>query len=88
MCSVWPERQPDRKLRWVTSLCTGPNLNCLQMGGSPQVSIGPHLWSDQEKVTVLPPSEEASSCFELPSFVESTGGRQSQEWDAAETTFS
>lgn len=47
MCSVWPEPQPDRKLRWVTSVCTGPHLNCLQMGGSPQVSIRPHLWSDQ-----------------------------------------
>lgn len=28
------------------------------MGGSTQVSIRPHLWSDQEEVTILPPSGE------------------------------
>lgn len=81
---MWPESEPDRKLRGATRPCPGPNLNCLQIGEAlPRRLLSmPFLWRHWKKLTVLPRRGERTchSCG-------IRRGRQSQEPGAAGTPF-
>lgn len=81
---MWPESEPDRKLRGAARLCPGPNLNCLQIG-----RLYPEGFRLRPSFGVT--GKNSLSCHRVERgpaiFVEYAGGRQSQEWGAAETPF-